>query len=66
MVKQHRSENILEPFIIFIISTVKWVSEWVSVWVSGEVWNSSREEHAVLRGSADMQATIRQKMTADI
>lgn len=61
MVKQHRSENILEPFIIFIIFTGE-----VSEWVSGEVWNSSREEHAVLRGSADMQATIRQKMTADI
>jgi len=39
---------------------------WWSEGVSGEVWNSSREEHAVLRGSADMQATIRQKMTADI
>lgn len=61
MVKQHRSENILEPFIIFIIFTGE-----VSEWVSGEVWHSSREEHAVLRGSADMQATIRQKMTADI
>lgn len=56
MVKQYRSENILEPYIIFIIFTE----------VSGEVWNSSREEHAVLRGSADIQATIRQKMTADI